>query len=126
MATQGSASVSEFTRRICRQLCVEKAIDMEIGRLNDKLRIMKERGALSETEAEEDAFRRAQASRLIDVAETPIVIAEPPSDAIAPERATARTQKQLTLDMFDQLSADDRRAEHARKKAVEYAGRKRL
>jgi hypothetical protein len=64
--------ISDFTRRICAQLCIDKALQMEVDRLNDKAALMRARGYKSwskeATEAEtiEDNRRRAEAKKLAD------------------------------------------------------------
>jgi hypothetical protein len=39
--------VSEFTRNICANLCIQNAIGLEISRLRDKEAILRKRGALT-------------------------------------------------------------------------------
>lgn len=74
--------ISEFTRRWCQALCVEKAIEMEIERLGEKAAIMKQR-PLTTQEMKRDSERRAEAGRLIEIAQQPV---EPDhKDTAAPE-----------------------------------------
>lgn len=58
-------AVSEFTRNICRRLCVEKAVDMEINRLSDKAEMLKRQGSLSPSQASRDQARREEAQRMV-------------------------------------------------------------
>jgi len=60
--------ISDFTRRICRQLCAERAIELELARLAWKLKILESRGALSPAEAVIDGERKAEAAGLMATA----------------------------------------------------------
>lgn len=51
----------EFNRSIARLICLERYIECEIARLDDKARILRERGKLTPTEARWDADRRNDA-----------------------------------------------------------------
>jgi hypothetical protein len=47
--------ISDYTRDICRWICIERATEMEIRRLDWKLKILKVAGKLSSAEARWDA-----------------------------------------------------------------------
>jgi hypothetical protein len=57
--------ISNFTRDICRMLCIERAVDMEIARLDDKLKIMRER-PLTESETRWDKERHEDSVRMFE------------------------------------------------------------
>ena len=59
-------AISEFTREVCRGLCVEKAIETEIKRLHAKGEAMK-RGPLTQADIDFDNERRDEAKRLLDI-----------------------------------------------------------
>lgn len=58
---------SEFNRAWCRRLCTERAINMEIARLEDKQAMMEDHGQLTPAEVEEDSRRRTDADRLFAI-----------------------------------------------------------
>jgi hypothetical protein len=77
--------ISEFTRDICRRLCVERgiemeiarldtklaAMEMEIARLDTKLAAMEKPGCLTPIETQRDTERASDAKRMFDAAESP-------------------------------------------------------
>jgi hypothetical protein len=88
--------ISDFTRRICAQLCIDKALQMEVDRLNDKAALMRARGYKSwskeatEAETTEDNRRRAEAKKLADDARRTL-------DEIPPEQPPPPVVQQSDL-----------------------------
>ncbi|HTI78957.1 MAG TPA: hypothetical protein VL614_00750 [Acetobacteraceae bacterium] len=60
-------SVSEYTRRICRRICYERYLEMEIARLDRKAEIMHRR-PLTEGELARDAEDKAASQRMLEAA----------------------------------------------------------
>lgn len=113
--------ISDFTREICRTLCVEKAIDMEIARLGRKAEIMRRR-PLTEAERADDEREQAAAGRLVEIAAGEPEPVQPPAPAPRVDPAYA----QMVLAGFDDLTRGERRTTKDRKAEVERAARQRL
>jgi hypothetical protein len=59
--------VSDFTREICKVLCIERGVEMEIARLKLKeQRMVRNGGMLTETQKAEDEVLRAESGRMFD------------------------------------------------------------
>lgn len=61
-------SVSDYTREVCRRLCYERYLNMEIERLDRKAAIMTRR-PLTEAEAARDAEDREASRRMLGAAQ---------------------------------------------------------
>lgn len=60
-------SVSEYTREICRRLCCERFLDMELERLDRKAAIITRR-PMTEAEAVRDAEDKEASLRMLEAA----------------------------------------------------------